>query len=94
MGKIADGIKTVFTYMRLFNISYFVMNIIEFWNLTLMYNFLLIYSVPNFVEILCSRMMNFFFSYNSLTTEINKLFKSSQADETEEFIDVSHLTFI
>lgn len=68
------------------------MSIIEFWNLALMYNFLIIKAVPEFVNAICSRMMNFFFSYNSFNTQINKFFTNTQS--TEDFVDFSPLTSI
>lgn len=62
--------------MNLFYCSTFIMNILDFWNLTLLYNFLVIRSMPKFAYDVMWRIINFYFTYNTLSIEMNKvLFK-------------------
>jgi hypothetical protein len=49
------------------------MNILDFWNLTLLYGFLIVRSLPKFAYDVIWRIINFYFTYNTVTLEINKL---------------------
>lgn len=88
--KIAFLTKQIFVYMDLCYCSFFILGIVEFWNLTLLYNFLSIKSVPQFATAFFSKMMNFFFTFNSLTITINKLLQKK--DTTQNLFNYSALT--
>jgi hypothetical protein len=76
--------------LNLFYCSTFIINILEFWNLTLLYYFFFIPNVPKFVSDVFSRIINFYFTYNSLTLEINKWTKKQNV--LDSLIDFSQLT--
>lgn len=71
--KIASIIRQAFIFTDIFYSSYFLFNLIEFWNLALMYNFLPLNSVPKFVYSLFTKMINYFFASNSISQSIRKI---------------------
>lgn len=54
--------------------SFFVLSLFNFWNLSLMYNFLLLKIVPNFSRNIFEVMLNLLYQKGSLTTWITRFF--------------------
>ena len=55
--------------------SYLVLSLFNFWNLSLMYSFLLIDTVPNFTRNIYEIMMNLLYRKNNISDWITKIFK-------------------
>ena len=73
------------------NLSYFIMNLVDFWNLTLMYSFLFLPRVPTFLRNFMEELVNIFFINTSLSNEIKKILKN---DEENSFLDFMLLSSI
>ena len=55
--------------------SFFILSLFNFWNLSLMYNFLLLKTVPNFSRNIYEVMLNLLYQRGSLSEWIIKNFK-------------------
>ena len=74
----------------MFGVSYFLGNLINFWNFALLYGFLVIHSIPPFLAEILQKMMEFFFvASESLTFQINKYLQ--REDATGSLFDFSIL---
>lgn len=64
---IASSTEKVYSMLKNCAVSYFLMSLINFWNLSLMYNVLSISTVPAFVKTFLQKLTFLFFNLNSLT---------------------------
>ena len=88
--QITFWTKQGFVYLNMLYCSFFVLSIIQFWNLTLIYNFLTIQTVPKFVQAFFSKMINFFFTFNSFSSFVNHI--TNKTIKNQNLVDFSILS--
>lgn len=71
---LIDGVTKFYTILKLSFCSYFVINMINFYSLTLMYNFLGLASQPIFSRIALEKLSQIFYKRNSLISFLQSIF--------------------
>lgn len=71
--KIATKIRQIFIMMNAIGCSYFLISLIGFCNLTLLYYFLHINTLPNFARMFIFSLLYIFVSRGSIQDSLNKI---------------------
>ena len=70
---ILDVIVTGYNFLRTFFFSYFVVNLLNFFTLTLMYNYLNVPTQPSFSHNFMEKLANILYLQNTLTGSLQKM---------------------
>ena len=85
------GIKSAFFYINALSCSYFVINLIGFYNLSLMYLYLNVSTLPTFARIFLFNLAYIFFRRGSFTATIANLLGKEGLFDFSEFPLLEHV---
>ena len=71
--QIALKIRDTFIFMNTFGCSYFIISVIGFYNITLLYYFLHVPSLPSFARMFIYSVAYIFFQRGSIIDTLNKI---------------------
>lgn len=71
--KIGTAIRDIFTIMNAVGCSYFLISVIGFCNLTLLYYFMHVKSVPSFARMFIFSLLYIFVNRGSMIDSLNKI---------------------
>lgn len=82
---LIDGVNKCYSMLKVTFCSYFLMNIVNFYTLTLMYNFLGLPAQPIFSRIALEKLSQIFYKRNSLFSYIEDLFNLTGSVKPSNF---------
>lgn len=89
--KILSAIKSGFFFINAISCSYFVLNLIGFYNLSLMYLYLNISTLPTFARIFLFNLAYIFFKRGSFTSTIANLLNCEGLFDFSDFPLLEHV---